>query len=182
MSKPTGKASKKATRKAAGKAKTRRRDYYHDPQAPRPTSRKPSASVVARDGTGRILMLQRTDNNLWTIPTGVLKINETITECGIRECREETGIHVEVTGLVGVFSDPAHLVAYSRGDKILEVRQPVNICLHARPTSGTLTPDPDEAQHVAWIRPEDLPNLAIHPAIRARIQHALDHPDTPLVQ
>ena len=182
MSKTPDKARKKTLAKADGKAKTRRRDYYHDPQAPQPTSRKPSASVVARDDTGRILMLQRTDNDLWTIPTGGLKTNETITECGIRECHEETGIHIEVTGLVGVFSDPGHLIAYSRGEKILEVRQPVNVCLHARPTGGTLTPAPDEARQVAWINPEDLPTLPIHPALRLRIQHALDHPNTPLVQ
>jgi 8-oxo-dGTP pyrophosphatase MutT (NUDIX family) len=90
MSKTPDKFKKKTLAKADGKAKTRRRDYYHDPQAPQPTSRKPSASVVARDDTGRILMLQRTDNDLWTIPTGGLKTNETITECGIRECHEET--------------------------------------------------------------------------------------------
>lgn len=182
MSRPADKSTGRVGKKSSRKAKTRRRDYYHDPDAPQPTSRKPSASVVARDDTGRILMLQRTDNDLWTIPTGGLKTNETIAQCGIRECHEETGIHVQITGLVGVFSDPGHLIAYSRHGRVVEVRQPVNICLHARPTSGTLTPAPDEAQQVAWISAEDLPTLPIHPAIHARIQHALDHPDTPLVQ
>jgi ADP-ribose pyrophosphatase YjhB (NUDIX family) len=164
------------------KPKSRRRDYYHDPDAPVPTSRKPSASVVVRDDTGRILMLQRTDNDLWTIPTGGLKTNETITQCGIRECREETGLDIEITGLVGVFSDPGHVIAYSRGGEINEVRQPVNVCLHARPTRGNLTPAPDEARQVAWVEPETLPVLDVHPAIRVRIEHALTNPDTPLVQ
>jgi ADP-ribose pyrophosphatase YjhB (NUDIX family) len=165
-----------------GKHKSRRRDYYHDPDAPHPTTRKPSASVVVRDDTGRILMLQRTDNDLWTIPTGGLKTNETITACGIRECHEETGIAIAITGLVGVFSDPGHVIAYSRDGKVTEVRQPVNVCLHARPVAGTLTPAPDEARQVAWIRPEDLDSLTIHPAIAARITHALTRPDIPLVQ
>lgn len=165
-----------------GKAKTRRRDYYHDPDAPRPTSRKPSASVVVRDDESRVLMLQRTDNSLWTIPTGGLKTDETISACAVRECREETGIQVEITGLVGVFSDPGHVIAYSRGDKVLEVRQPVNVCLHARPTTTTITAAPDEAHQAAWLRPADLTNLPIHPAIRARIDQALTRPDTPIVQ
>jgi 8-oxo-dGTP pyrophosphatase MutT (NUDIX family) len=165
-----------------GKPKSKRRDYYHDPHAPQPTSRKPSASVVVRDDAGRLLMLQRTDNDLWTIPTGGLKTNETITACGIRECREETGIQIEITGLVGVFSDPGHVITYSRGDKVTEVRQPVNVCLHARPVSGHLTPAPDEAHQVAWIHPEHLAALSIHPAIQARIEHALSSPDTPLIQ
>ena len=58
----------------------------HTPQRPAAEVRKPSASVVVRDATGRVLMLRRTDNGLWTIPTGGLKKNETISACGIREC------------------------------------------------------------------------------------------------
>jgi ADP-ribose pyrophosphatase YjhB (NUDIX family) len=164
------------------KPKKRRIDYYHDPKAPEPTSRKPSASVVVRNADWHILMLQRTDNDLWTIPTGGLKINETISHCGVRECQEETGIEIEITGLVGVFSDPGHLIAYLRDGKVTEVRQPVNVCLHARPVGGTMTPEPDEARQVAWIPPRDLDGMDIHPAIRARIAHALLSPDVPLIQ
>jgi 8-oxo-dGTP pyrophosphatase MutT (NUDIX family) len=164
------------------KAKQRtRRDYYHDPDAPEPTTRKPSASVVVRDDSGRILMLRRADNGLWTIPTGGLKKNETIRECAIRECREETGIEIETTALVGVFSDPAHVIAYYHGQKLDEVRQPVNVCLHAQPIGGTLSPSPDEATDAQWIDPSALQNLAIHPAIRRRITHALSDEPQPHV-
>lgn len=148
-------------------------DYYHDPNAPSPTSRRPSASAVVRDQRGRILLLRRADNGLWTIPTGGLKKNETITACAIRETREETGIDIAVTGLVGVFSDPGHVIAYQRHGRVTEVRQPVNICLHAHPTGGTLTPDPREATDAAWRHPDELASLQIHPAIRLRITHAL---------
>jgi 8-oxo-dGTP pyrophosphatase MutT (NUDIX family) len=165
-----------------GSGKARRRDYYHDPTAPKPTSRRPSASVVVRDGDGRVLMLQRTDNDLWTIPTGGLQFGETINECAIRECREETGIQVQVTGLVGVFSDPGHVIAYRRAGKTVEVRQPVNVCLHARPVGGAVAPAPDEARQVDWVDEESLDALSIHPVIRVRIVHALTNPDTPLVQ
>ncbi|MBI1757619.1 MAG: NUDIX domain-containing protein [Actinobacteria bacterium] len=156
-------------------------DYYHDPTAPEPTSRKPSASVVVRDDAGRVLMLRRADNGLWTIPTGGLKKNETVRACGIRECREETGVEIEVTGLVGVFSDPGHVIAYARGGTVTEVRQPINVCLHARPVGGTLVPDPREALELRWVASDKLGDLEIHPAIRLRIDHALTHPDEPFV-
>lgn len=55
---------------------------------------------MVRDSSGHVLMLQRTDDDLWAIPTGGLKTGETITGCGIRECREETGIDIEIAGLV----------------------------------------------------------------------------------
>jgi 8-oxo-dGTP pyrophosphatase MutT (NUDIX family) len=148
-------------------------DHWHDPDAPKPTSRKPSTSVFTRDNTGRVLLLERVDNGMWTIPTGGVKRGETVAQAGVRECREETGLDVEVTGLVGVFSDPGHVIAYWRGDKLTEVRQPVNVCLRARVRGGTLAPGPGEAAQVAWVDPADLDNLTIHPAIRLRIDHGL---------
>lgn len=151
---------------------TRRVDHWQDPNAPEPTSRKPSASVLVRDEDGRILLLRRTDNGLWTIPTGGLKKGETITQCGIRECREETGVEIEVTGLVGVFTTPDHVIEYRKGDEVTEVRQPVNICLRARPVGGEVTTT-DEASEVRWVDPDDLAGYEIHPALRRRIEHGL---------
>jgi len=155
-----------------------RTDYWDDPQAPKPTSRKPSASVVLRNNRGELLLLRRAGSGLWTIPTGALKKKETVTACAIRECREETGLTVELTGLVGVFSDPRHRIAYPDG----EVRVPVNVCFYGQPVSGELATDP-ESEEAAWVAPEDLDDYHIHPAIRRRISHALNgtvpHVDLP---
>jgi NUDIX domain len=67
--------------------KKRRIDYWQHPDAPKPTNRKASASVVARDESGRVLLLRRPDNDLWTIPTGAVKRGETVAEAAVRECR-----------------------------------------------------------------------------------------------
>ncbi|PRX90809.1 NUDIX domain-containing protein [Allonocardiopsis opalescens] len=153
--------------------RTRRIDYWQDPNAPAPTSRKASASVFVRDDRGRVLLLQRTDNNLWTIPTGGVKTGETVAQAGIRECKEETGIDIEVTGLVGIFSDPDHLIAYIKRGKVDEVRQPINTCFRGRPVGGRIQPEPSEAFEVRWVDPADLGDYDIHPAIRRRIDHGL---------
>ena len=150
----------------------RRVDYWQDPDAPKPTSRKPSASVLVRDQTGRVLLLQRPDSGLWTIPTGAVKRGETVPEAAVRECHEETGLRVEITGLVGVFSTPDHVIAYIKGDKVKEARQPVNVCLHARPIGGEVRRT-EEAAEVAWVAPAKLDGYQIHPAIRLRIEHGL---------
>jgi ADP-ribose pyrophosphatase YjhB (NUDIX family) len=150
-----------------GKPKART-DYWDDPGAPSPTSRKPSASVVLRNHAGELLLLRRADTGRWTIPTGGLKKTETMTACAIRECREETGLDVELTGLAGVFSDPRHRIAFPDG----EVRVPVNVCFHGQPVGGELRTD-SESTLAAWVRPEDLDGYDIHPAILRRISHAL---------
>ncbi|WUI02128.1 NUDIX domain-containing protein [Spirillospora sp. NBC_00431] len=153
-------------------SKTRRVDHWQDPDAPKPTSRKPSASALVRDERGRVLLLRRPDNDLWTIPTGGLKKGETIRECAVRECREETGVEIETGDLVGVFTTPDHVVEYIKGGQVDEVRQPVNVCLHARPVGGELTTT-DEASAVRWVEPGDLGGYDIHPALRRRIEHGL---------
>ncbi|MCK1794994.1 NUDIX domain-containing protein [Streptomyces sp. XM4193] len=152
---------------------TRRIDHWQDPDAPKPTSRKTSASTFVQDVEGRVLLLKRVDNDLWTIPTGGVKKGETVGEGGVRECREETGLDVEVIGLVGVFSTPDHVIVYMHGDKVDEVRQPINICLRARVVGGQITPEPDEAAEVRWVAPEELGSYPIHPALMARIRHGL---------
>ena len=156
--------------------KARRVDYWDDGDAPKPTSRKPSASVIVCNSGGDILLLRRPDSGRWTIPTGGLKKNETLTHCAVRECREETGLEVEITGLVGLFSDPRHVIAYADG----EVRQPVNACFAARRISGKLTTT-DEATDVEWVPPERLDDYDIHPSIRRRIVHGLESRGIPHV-
>ncbi|WP_245238747.1 NUDIX domain-containing protein [Streptomyces sp. MZ04] len=152
---------------------TRRIDYWKDPNAPKPTSRKTSASVFVRDGQGKLLLLHRVDNDLWTIPTGGVKKGETVGQAAVRECREETGLDVEITGLVGVFSTPEHVIAYMHGERLDEVRQPINICLRAHVVGGDISPEPSEASEVRWVHPDDLDDYSIHPALRARIDHGL---------
>jgi 8-oxo-dGTP pyrophosphatase MutT (NUDIX family) len=152
--------------------KARRVDHWQDPDGPKPTSRKPSASALVRDGEGRVLLLRRPDNGLWTIPTGGLKKGETIRECAARECREETGVVIETLGLVGVFTTPDHVIEYIKGGRVDEVRQPVNVCLHARPVGGVPTTTA-EASEVTWVAPDNLPDYDIHPALWRRIQHGL---------
>lgn len=149
-------------------------DYWHDPAAPKPTSRKPSASVIVRNSAGKVLLLRRADTGRWTIPTGGLKKNETLTACAVRECREETGLQVEITGLAGVFSDPGHVTAYASG----EVRQPVNACFTAQVIGGELTTT-TEATEVAWVPPARLDDYDIHPSIRRRIIHGLQPGQAP---
>jgi ADP-ribose pyrophosphatase YjhB (NUDIX family) len=153
----------------SGKKHSERRvDYWADPAAPKPNSRKPSASVMVRNRAGDLLLLRRADSGRWTIPTGGLKKNETLTQCAVRECREETGLDIEVTSLVGVFSDPRHVIAYADG----EVRQPVNTCFSAQVIGGTLGTT-REASEVAWVPPAGLEDYDIHPAILRRIIHGL---------
>ncbi|MER5809175.1 NUDIX domain-containing protein [Streptomyces sp. NPDC002033] len=141
-----------------------RRDYEDDPGAPEANSLVPAASAVVVDAEGRILLQRRTDNGMWALPGGKMELGESIGDCAVRETLEETGIIVEITGIVGTYTNPGHVFAYDDG----EVRQEFSICLLARPTGGTLRAS-DESSEVAWFTPEATDGLPMVPSIRKRI-------------
>ena len=114
-----------------------RRDYFYDPEAPKPNSIRPAAAVALFDSGGNILLLRRKDNDKWTMPGGTLDFGESLTYCGIREVREETGLQLRITGLIGTYTDPHILIAYSDG----EVRQEFTFVYAAEIESGDLKID-----------------------------------------
>ncbi|MBB5854478.1 NUDIX hydrolase [Amycolatopsis umgeniensis] len=122
-------------------------DYYNDPNAPEANSIVVAVSAFIQDDEGRILMIRRTDNDLYSIPGGQLELGETLAEAAVREVREETGIECEITGVIGLYSDPKHVIAYDDG----EVRQEFSICFRAVPKSGGIRTS-DESKEVAWTR------------------------------
>ncbi len=81
-------------------------EYWKDPAAPAPNSLVPGCGVLAIDDSGRLLLQRRRDTGQWAIPMGKMELGERPSECAIRETAEETGVDVEITGLLGVYSDP----------------------------------------------------------------------------
>jgi 8-oxo-dGTP diphosphatase len=74
---------------------------FYDPEAPKPNSIRPAAAVALFDSGGNILLLRRKDNDKWTMPGGTLDFGESLTHCAVREVREETGLQIRITGLIG---------------------------------------------------------------------------------
>ncbi|MGW1676623.1 NUDIX hydrolase [Saccharopolyspora sp. NPDC002376] len=153
-----------------------KKDYYDDPCAPAPNSLVVAVVAIVRNDDGDVLMIERTDNGLWTVPGGAQDLGETTREAVIREVEEETGITIEVTGIVGIYSDPRHVIAYDDG----EVRQEFSIAFRAKPESGELRTS-SESRRVEWVPRERIGDLTIHPAVRLRIEHALEPREVPFL-
>lgn len=145
-----------------------KRDYLNDPHAPAPNSLVVAVGAVVRIPDGAILLIKRGDNSLWALPGGAQDLGESTTEAVIREVWEETGVRVRVTGLVGIYSNPRHVIAYDDG----EVRQEFSIVFRAELTGGEIRPSAESVQ-VEWTRPERVSQLEIHPSMRLRIEHGL---------
>ena len=142
-------------------------DWLNDPAAPPANSVVPSANVVVVGDDQRILLIQRTDNGNWALPGGAMDMGESLPTAAIRETKEETGLDVELTGLVGIYTNPDHRIEYTSDG---EVRQEFSIVFTARPTGGVPTTS-DESKRVEWIALSDLDGLTMHESMRMRIDH-----------
>ena len=144
-------------------------DYFEDPAAPKANSVVPSTTAIVSDGQGRIALVKRKDNELWALPGGGMELGESIEQGAVREVKEETGLDVEVVGLVGVYTNPQHVMAYDDG----EVRQQFSLCFTTKLLGGELQFD-DESTDIAWVAEGDLASYLMHPSMRLRVQHFFD--------
>ncbi|MET8433346.1 NUDIX domain-containing protein [Streptomyces sp900116325] len=151
-------------------------DYINDPNAPKANSIVPSVTAVALNEAGQVLLIHKTDNDLWALPGGGVDVGESVADAAVRETKEETGFDVEVTGLVGLYTNPAHVMVYDDG----EVRQQFSICFTTRIIGGERRTS-SESKEVAFVAPDRLDGLNIHPSMRMRIEHGLARRSEPYI-
>lgn len=154
-----------------------RTDYFYDPHAPKANHIIPAASAIITDPEGNILLQRRRDNDFWALPGGTMEIGESISATVIREVKEETGLDVQPLYIVGIYTDPHHVIAYSDG----EVRQQFSICFYCRILGGTVRMS-EESTDIAFFSPQDIAQMSLHPSIRLRIQHYSERRNQPAFQ
>jgi 8-oxo-dGTP pyrophosphatase MutT (NUDIX family) len=148
---------------------SRRIDFYDDPEAPAASSLVPSVNVVVVNGEGSILLIRRTDNGNWALPDGAVDLGESAAQAAVRETLEESGIECEVTGIVGIYSDPRHVILYTSNG---EVRQEFSIVLTARAIDGKPTPS-SESSEVRWVPASEAVGYVMDRSMRIRINDFL---------
>ncbi|TDX04007.1 NUDIX hydrolase [Kribbella sp. VKM Ac-2566] len=145
-------------------------DYYDDPNAPAANSMVPSVNVVIENEAGEILMIERSDNGNWALPGGAIDLGESMSQAGVRETKEETGIDCEILDVLGIYTNPKHIILYTSNG---EARQEFSILLRARATGGAPTPS-SESTRVRWIPQSELSSLQMNDTMRRRIDHYLE--------
>jgi 8-oxo-dGTP diphosphatase len=120
--------------------------HFHDPHAPAATVVVPSVFVAVRSWDGRLLLVRRIDSGCWELPAGRVDVGESAEAAAVRETLEEAGVKVVVTGLIGLFTDPGHVVRAADGG----VRQQFAVLFRARAVGG---------EHRVRTRPTAPPSL-----------------------
>jgi ADP-ribose pyrophosphatase YjhB (NUDIX family) len=114
------------------------------------------AFAVILDEEARILLCHRTDRDMWNLPGGRVEIQEAPWDAVVREVEEETGLHVLVEKLIGVYAVPQ--------------KRDLAFNFLCQATDGALRPSP-ESDKLDWFRPNEIPTNTL-PRHVERIKHA----------
>jgi ADP-ribose pyrophosphatase YjhB (NUDIX family) len=115
------------------------RVVYYDPKV---------AATVVVEQDGKVLMVRRLIQpglGLWSLPGGYVDRGEIVEHAAAREVMEETGLIVDITGLIGLFSEDGHPVVVAAFDSVN--------------TNGEVMAGP-EVSELGYFSLEELPPLA----------------------
>lgn len=125
------------------------RIHFRDPKV---------AAAVLVEQEGKVLLVRRVnvpEQGKWSLPAGFVDEDEDPAVAAERECLEETGLRVKVTGLMDVIYGREH----RRGASIV-------IVYFTRIEGGELSPK-DDADLAGFFGPEELPPLAFEATKKA---------------
>jgi 8-oxo-dGTP pyrophosphatase MutT (NUDIX family) len=112
-----------------------------------------AACVVLADEKGRVLLQERADSKKWGLPGGLMELDEPIADCAVREVFEETGLHVRLTGFLGVFNNP--LMRW----RVKDEARVLAFAFTGEVVGGTLSVHDDESLRFDWFDKDHLPTL-----------------------
>lgn len=111
----------------------------------------PGVTAVVLADDGRVLLVRRADNDLWTLVTGCLDPGEQPASGAVREVAEETAVLAVAERIVSVSALP--LVVYGNGDQV----HWLDVTFRCRAVGGAARVNDDESVDVGWFRLDELP-------------------------
>jgi 8-oxo-dGTP pyrophosphatase MutT (NUDIX family) len=113
-----------------------------------------SANGILLDAEGRLLLVHRTDNDMWGLPGGAVELGETLEDAAVREVHEEVGLTCHRLKLFGVYSGPELYYRYPNGDEVHNVA----VSFLCRDFSGTIEVDNVEVKEASFFSLDGLPS------------------------
>ncbi len=125
----------------------------------------------------KILLTRRQDNGRFCLPGGGIEPGESAAQAAMREVKEEVGLDVQITKLVGVYSSPDYLIRYADGNQY----QYVSMLFEASVIGGKLGLS-DEVSQNQWSTLDELKDVDIMEHQVGRIMDAFANQEAAFIQ
>ncbi|WP_412933251.1 NUDIX hydrolase [Lederbergia ruris] len=128
-----------------------------------------AAGGIVEDDQGNILLV-KTHHGGWVYPGGQVEVGENVIDAVTREVKEESGIDITVSYLIGVYSNTG---TYKWYDGVTDVPTKVMFDFVCKPVGGELATS-EETSDSRWVAKEKVLDMIETPAIRIRFQEYLN--------
>ena len=109
-------------------------------------------AMAVVENNGRFLLIRRRDTGGWIFPAGFTDLGENVANTAVRETFEETGYHIEIDRLLGVYSHPDYHHIYENGDQVKNV----GAVFHAHLVGGQANPQTSEVSEMMWMNKQQV--------------------------
>ena len=117
----------------------------------------PSVGGIIRNEEGDILLQKTAHDERWSLPGGAIDPGEKPSEAIIREVKEETGLTIHPTHILGLFGGEEFRYTYPNGHRV-EYVFPVFACSIVGGNLGGLD---DETEELQFFPETDIPELTL---------------------
>jgi 8-oxo-dGTP pyrophosphatase MutT (NUDIX family) len=128
----------------------------------------PSVTILTFDAHQRVLLVKHADAGRWTTPGGAVEPEEQPANAAVREMWEETGLHVALVRVLGVYGGPEFTVTYSNGDAVSFL----TTVFEGRVIAGRPRPDGVETLEVRYFSRAEIAGLDARPSLARVVERA----------
>ena len=119
-------------------------------------------AAAIQNEKNELLLLLRSDFDMWCMPGGIMEFGESAADCLRREVREEIGVEAEPVSLLGIYTEPSrHLFTFRDGHRV----HYVTFAFRTRIVKGTPRVADHESRRFGFFSADALPRIVPSHAI-----------------
>lgn len=145
------------------------KEYYYDPNAPKPTRLVNMVEVAVLNGNNELLMIQKKGENIWRLPKGEVKIGESIDSSAMELL--DHSLWIETAEIIALYSNP-HIIMEDEENH--SVSQEIVTLFFMKEMLGEKQKDTENLSYM-WVKLDEVGSLKMPYSVRLHMRDVVNY-------